>query len=194
MIDNAIHIANQSGFTWYRSDEVSQTGHSFGEKFTNAIADVFAKGHQKIIVLGNDCPALTTALLQKAEIELQQNDWVIGPTSNGGVYLIGIKEHSFNAHSFEKISWQTNIVFQQLTKNIINSGDSYTCFTILDDLNSAADILIIAKKSAANNLILRFLINLFTEGLIKYRFAPCKLIYAAHRSANNHRGPPSENS
>ncbi len=193
LIDNATQLAADSGLSWYVSNELSQTGNSFGGKLTRAIEDIFEKGHSKIIVLGNDCPSLTQPLLRKAIVELEHNDWVLGPTPKGGAYLIGITAASFNAAVFEKISWQTDIVFQQLTEYISSSGDNYSCFSMLNDVNNEADILTVSKKALSNNSIIRFLINLFTAGLFEYQLTPSPLICISQVSANSRRGPPINN-
>ena len=74
--------------------EKEQEGTTFGARFTNAIADVFSKGFTQIISVGNDTPSLKVTDILKAHHELQHNDVVIGPATDGGIYLLGIqKQH-----------------------------------------------------------------------------------------------------
>ncbi|MFX5730461.1 DUF2064 domain-containing protein, partial [Acinetobacter baumannii] len=81
------------------------------EKIKTAANTVFAKGFSRLIIIGNDCPELSSSLFLKADEELKKGNNIIGPDTNGGVYLIGITKELFTSLDFEKINWQTNAVF-----------------------------------------------------------------------------------
>ncbi|MFK7905151.1 MAG: DUF2064 domain-containing protein [Chitinophagales bacterium] len=84
----------------------AQTGDSFGERLANAIESVYAKGYQKVIVIGNDCPSISADLLLEVSQELENERLILGPSTDGGVYLIGITKNAYNRQKFIALPWQ----------------------------------------------------------------------------------------
>lgn len=87
---------------------------SFGKKLSLAIEKVFNFGFEKVICIGNDCPALDNERLNLAIKKLQDHDFVLGPDFRGGVYLIGLTKSCFNPLVFENISWQNKNMLSSL--------------------------------------------------------------------------------
>ncbi len=188
-IHHTIKIASQCSLPVHVCDETLQTGNSFGEKLANAIAQTFAKGYSKLIIIGNDCPGLTELTIEKAASELEHHDLVLGPTSKGGVYLIGITAAAFKKHKFKKISWQTASVFSEL-KAIGNATDSsVSCLPVLDDINTASDVIAIAKNYPAihswTHVLLQYLMSAISSHHYKGVIIPYVAVFAMGR-----RGPP----
>ncbi len=88
-----------------------QIGSSLGDRLQFAIASAHTDGAQKIIVIGTDCPSLTSNDLSKAFNELDKHDVVIGPAFDGGYYLIGLSEKQPGL--FAGVDWGTAAVFEQ---------------------------------------------------------------------------------
>jgi rSAM/selenodomain-associated transferase 2/rSAM/selenodomain-associated transferase 1 len=88
-----------------------QIGSSLGERLQLATKSAFDLGGAKVVVIGTDCPSLTSNDLKDAFEALDTNDVVIGPAVDGGYYLIGLN----NRHSslFDGIEWSTSLVFEQ---------------------------------------------------------------------------------
>lgn len=189
-IHHTIRLATQCNLPWYLSDEHSQTGEAFGKKLGNAISQILAKGYRKLIIIGNDCPGLTQNVLQKAVTDLEHHDWVLGPTSKGGVYLIGISAASFDKTGFEKISWQTSEVFASLQGIITKTGVSYSCLQALDDINTTKDVISVANKTSSNNSLLSLLINFFVAGTFRYFIHTTIVLCVDAFSPCGRRGPP----
>jgi rSAM/selenodomain-associated transferase 1 len=86
---------------------------NFGDCLYSAIAQMLALGHHSAVVLNADSPTLPTSLLIDAAEALGPpgDRAVIGPSSDGGYYLLGLKD----AHRrlFEDIAWSTEQVAQQ---------------------------------------------------------------------------------
>lgn len=80
---------------------------AFGEQLAAAIESAFAKGYTRLIVVGNDSPDLSAALLLDAAAQLRQHPLVLGPAADGGVYLIGIQRQAFHRHSFVALPWNS---------------------------------------------------------------------------------------
>ncbi len=66
---------------------------------------------RKIIVIGSDCPLIQPALLESAFEKLDQCPAVIGPSTDGGYYLIGLRQQCDNI--FQNIAWSTSSVCLQ---------------------------------------------------------------------------------
>lgn len=86
---------------------------NFGDCLYHTISEIFARGHAAAVVLNADSPTLPTALLNEtAEVLAQPGDRaVLGPSSDGGYYLLGLKVP--HRHMFDDISWSTERVAEQ---------------------------------------------------------------------------------
>ena len=82
----------------------------------NAIEDGFKKKYKKIIVIGSDLFDLKPSLISDAFKKLDNNDVVIGPATDGGYYLIGLKK--LHLKIFENKNWGTSTVREDTLKNL----------------------------------------------------------------------------
>jgi hypothetical protein len=82
-----------------------------GDRMFHACQAAFNDGNDATIIIGTDCPELDTGLLQKAFQELQQHDLVLGPATDGGYYLVGLRRPV--PQLFVGIAWSTSEVLQQ---------------------------------------------------------------------------------
>ncbi|SHI76676.1 DUF2064 domain-containing protein [Aquimarina spongiae] len=151
--DNTKKIANQSGLPVLYFDEKQQSGVNFGERFSNALQDVFEAGYDKIITIGNDCPLLDVRHIQQAKKALDNNGNAIGPTTDGGFYLLGISKDDFDYHSFLDFSWNTALVYQEALDNIIYSNPSCTVLEELQDIDFLSDIYNISTRYILNEAL-----------------------------------------
>lgn len=120
--------------------EKEQQGSTFGERFANAIEYVFNKGYNKVITIGNDTPQLTPKLLLKANNLLSQKNTVLGPSTDGGFYLMGIHKNDFDKKSFVSLPWQTPRLYQQLVKEGTPEDVSILELEYLRDIDSLNDV------------------------------------------------------
>ena len=122
--------------------EQLQRGDSFGERLHNAFQDIFDKGFTNVIAVGNDCLTLTENHIQQAIDALETDPSVLGPSSDGGVYLLGFQKEHFNTFGLKNIAWQTNNVFNELAQNTHNQ-----CVTLdtLSDIDTANDLIAALK-------------------------------------------------
>lgn len=71
---------------------IPQNGRDLGERMYRAIRKVMALGYTSVILTGADLPLLTKEHLESGFAALESADVSIGPTSDGGYYLIGMKK------------------------------------------------------------------------------------------------------
>lgn len=93
-----------------------QKGNNLGERMKNAFKQSFAEGAKRVIIIGTDSPTLPVSYIQKAFDILKKIPIVIGPTFDGGYYLIGLS--GLNDDIFDGIVWGTSRVFDQTLTRI----------------------------------------------------------------------------
>lgn len=114
-----------------------QHGANFGEKLANAFDFVFQKGYEKVIAVGNDCLELSVSLLKRAALKIGENEFVYGPSSDGGCYLIGLTRTSFRKDSFAILPWQTQYLYDALLR--YSNSERSCSMPVLHDLDKEAD-------------------------------------------------------
>jgi uncharacterized protein len=95
---------------------------NFGDCLYHTICEIFARGHASAVVLNADSPTLPTALLNEtAEVLARPGDRaVLGPSSDGGYYLLGLK--AAHRRMFEDIIWSTEHVAKQTRERASEIG------------------------------------------------------------------------
>lgn len=99
-----------------------QTGDDLGERMQNAFLEVFSKGYRNAVLIGSDSPDLPGALIDEAFSSLKDHGAVIGPSFDGGYYLIGFRADAFLSGVFDGIPWSTPEVFLR-TLDILQKED-----------------------------------------------------------------------
>ena len=140
--------------------EKQQIGSSFGERFSNAIQSVFNKGYDQIITIGNDSPNLKTSHLLKALNSLLKGNASLGPSYDGGTYLIALKRSDFSKEIFKNISWNTYKVFSELKEYFATHSTNVTQLEYLADIDSKKDLYFFIDQFRTSFSLLRELIAL----------------------------------
>jgi rSAM/selenodomain-associated transferase 1 len=114
-----------------------QEGKDLGEKMANAFQKSAELGAERMVLIGTDCPSLTSDLVVQAFELLDQADLVLGPASDGGYYLVGMKQ--LQPTLFEGIAWSTSTVFLETINRAESASLSVCLLPVLDDVDTAAD-------------------------------------------------------
>ena len=93
--------------------------------------------YQKVAIIGSDCPYLSPAFIDEAFVALDTVDVVLGPSNDGGYYLLGMQ--SMTASLFKDISWSTSEVLGQSLDKLWLAGKSFVKLDYLDDIDVYAD-------------------------------------------------------
>lgn len=115
-----------------------QQGADLGERLERAFAELLADG-ARAVVFGSDCPWLLAEHIERAFGELEHADMVVGPASDGGYTLIGLRAP--RAELFRGIEWGSPHVLAQTLERVSTSGLSVGKLETLDDLDTAEDLL-----------------------------------------------------
>lgn len=108
---NRQDLWNQGGF-----EKRQQHGPTLGSRMASAFSDMFASGVSRAVLVGSDCPGLTTDLLTTALEALETHDVVLGPALDGGYYLIGMKK--LWLEMFHDKPWSTDMVFAETMMDV----------------------------------------------------------------------------
>jgi len=114
-----------------------QEGQDLGQRMANAFARSFESGMEKVVLIGTDCPTLQSQHLNQAFEALTNSDLVLGPATDGGYYLIGMKRRS--DYLFEGISWSTAEVLSQTLAVATAHGLDFTLLDELSDIDTQED-------------------------------------------------------
>lgn len=94
---------------WFPDLELSpQVSGDLGRRMEAAFRGSFA---DRIVIIGSDCPDVDRDLIVEAFQKLEKSDVVIGPATDGGYYLIGLKKEEPDL--FRDIAWSTGRVLEQ---------------------------------------------------------------------------------
>jgi uncharacterized protein len=119
---------------------MAQIGEDLGERMSTAFSRCFSEGHQEVVVIGSDSPDLPIQIVQEAFDAVEKNGTVIGPSFDGGYYLIGFRKESFYPGVFEGISWGTDTVFEETMLRLKNAKIPVHVLPPWRDIDRAEDI------------------------------------------------------
>lgn len=117
-------------------DKKEQIQGDLGQKMKAAFESAFDKGAQKVVIVGTDIQDLDEKVINQAFKKLDTNDVVIGPTSDGGYYLLGMK--NLKPKAFELKEWSTAEVFNQTIDAL--KGEKISILEQKNDVDYLEDI------------------------------------------------------
>ncbi|RKR83874.1 hypothetical protein BDD43_4089 [Mucilaginibacter gracilis] len=123
-----------------------QVGLDMHQRIANAFAEVFKLGYQHVIIIGSDCLELDERIIRLAFRQLEHFDSALGPTKDGGFYLLGM--NGFYPEVFKAKGWGSPNLSVEILKIIQHLNK--TCFTLselagivtVEDLNGNINILV----------------------------------------------------
>jgi len=118
-----------------------QTGGDLGERMANAFSQGFEQGYRQIVIIGSDCAELTAGHIEEAYRHLENNDAVIGPSEDGGYYLLGLAQ--FQPEIFSGVEWSTPSVLNQTIEILEQNRIGFRQLETLNDIDNEEDF----KKS-----------------------------------------------
>ena len=113
-----------------------QSKGDLGQRMESAFKTAFAKGYKNVVIVGSDLYSLKSSHIETAIKQLQKNEVVIGPATDGGYYLLGLKM-SLPALFYNK-PWGSATVL----KDTLNDLKSSSVFLLepLNDIDTFQDL------------------------------------------------------
>ena len=121
-------------------DLTDRMGMAFSERF-------FFHRTQKIVAIGVDDPLLPRHLIEEAFELLESCEWVIGPATDGGYYLIGCRAASFDTEVFRGIDWGTSSVCAETLTRIRAWGHTVAVIPVRSDIDDESDLRRFARTA-----------------------------------------------
>ena len=119
-------------------DFYPQLGEGLGEKMNTALNTVLDLGYDAVVLTGADLPAMTAAHLQSGFDGLRRADVTLGPTSDGGYYLVGVKAPA--PCLFENQTYGSGSVFDRTAAAAKNAGRTMVPAMACDDVDTPEDL------------------------------------------------------
>lgn len=130
-------LQQQDLFTDPKTKFVIQQGEDLGQRIIAAFKNLF-KNYRSIVLIGCDLPDLNSTLISKAFEALQGNDVVLGPSCDGGYYLIGLNKETPDL--FKEISWSTEKVLNQTLEKAERLSLKVQLLDQLRDIDTLEDL------------------------------------------------------
>ncbi len=163
----------RSGLPYFLFSEEEQLGETFGERYTNAIQFVYDQGFENVITVGNDTPQLQTSQLIETAKKLEKNPIILGPSKDGGYYMMGLNKSQFNLETFLNLPWQTSQLTKRISRLLAAEKIKIVFLKILADIDSISDV-----KSVLNGFrtlcatLRKILLTLFSSEKITISYSP----------------------
>jgi hypothetical protein len=119
---------------------VDQRDGDLGARLARSFEDLFARGYTSALAIDSDTPSLPTSFLSEA-VELVATpgiDVVLGPTDDGGYYLIGM--HALHRELFNDVAWSTPEVFPATVRRAEAKGLTVACLPPWYDVDTPDDL------------------------------------------------------
>lgn len=138
-----------------------QEGGDLGDRMAEAFARAFAAGAKRVVIFGSDSPTLPPAIIRGAFDALAECDLVIGPTEDGGYYLIGCRR--FDPQVFHGVEWSTQWTCEQTLANARRLGYRMAQLERWFDLDEWNDVERLLADARQGNPLPSHLATFFRE-------------------------------
>ena len=109
-----------------------------GDRMLQTIKECLSEGYDKCLLIGTDIPTISEEMLTTAFFKLDENEIVVGPTFDGGYYLIGMKK-AYN-EIFDNTFYGVKSVFENTMLHIRNLGVSCSVINEWYDIDTFTDL------------------------------------------------------
>ena len=139
----AVAYSPTTGEDWFRARApgallVQQPETDFGSRMCRAMDAMFEDGAKRCVMIGMDTPQLEPARIESAFEALKESDVCLGPSEDGGYYLIGLRAPA--PQLFEGVAWSTASVLAETRSRAAESGLSVHQLDSEFDIDEAADL------------------------------------------------------
>ncbi len=124
----------------------AQHGETLGERLVNAAAELLSSGFESVCLINSDSPTLPGEILTTAtSILAQEGDRVVlGPSQDGGYYLIGLKRP--HRYLFERIAWSTADVLANTIERAAEINLPVDLLPVWYDVDDAATLRLLCEE------------------------------------------------
>ena len=113
-----------------------QKGADLGARMQNAFETAFKDTYEKVVIVGSDLFDLNPNHIKEAFTALENHEVVLGPSLDGGYYLLGMKK--MNPTVFKNKQWGTDSVLESTLKNL--NQQNVKLLEALNDIDTFEDL------------------------------------------------------
>ena len=129
---------------------LAQRGDDFGQRLTHAVEDMLRIGFAACCLINSDSPTVTAEAFRMAVEKLRASDSVVlGPSDDGGYYLIGVR--GLHRRLFEEIDWSTERVFAQTVERAAELHLPVETLPMFYDIDEPATLSRLCNELLAQN-------------------------------------------
>lgn len=171
MLEHTLEVAGNSGArvvlslaevpsgSWVRNLNVVveiQRGKDLGDRMDDAFIRRFTEGERRVVVVGTDCPWFAASHIAKASAKLGGADAVLGPSTDGGYWLVAQRPPGLAM--FTRIPWSSPETMERTRKRIRALGGSWFELEELVDIDTFEDLeLVLSHPRTPQTLRCRLL-------------------------------------
>ena len=108
-----------------------------GQRLQAAFQRAFDAGAKRVAIIGSDCPAIRVEDIREAWSGLQTHDVVLGPATDGGYWLVGLRQ--IQPGLFRGVHWSTDTVFTETFQRAQLAGLRVQLLRELADVDTEAE-------------------------------------------------------
>ena len=132
---------------------IAQHGNSLGERMHNSFQQAFQQGFEYVVLAGSDLPDLPSHYLLEAFEQLQHYESIIGPSSDGGYYLLGFRHNTFFPEVFQQMQWSHSFVYIETLKKLKKRGLNFLVLPEWDDIDNFRELQQWYRRNQSENTL-----------------------------------------
>lgn len=118
-----------------------------GARLERAFAEAWARGVQCAVAIGTDCPDIAETDIVDVFAALESSEVVLGPSVDGGYYLIGLRASEPNSlHLFRDVAWSTERVYAQTLRRLATEKLRVTELPVRRDIDTSDDLDVFMER------------------------------------------------
>jgi len=134
------------GGTAAKTGGFRQQGEDLGARLYHGLRRM-AEGFEIVAAVGSDAPEIEPEIVEDAFARLAAGaEVVIGPTRDGGYYLIGLRRETLRRELFDGIAWSTESVLDQTRTRCRELGLAVELLPAIDDVDVGEDLRRLARR------------------------------------------------
>lgn len=119
---------------------IPQCEGNLGDRIISALNQGFSSGLKRIIIIGSDCPQIEQKHIKQTVEQLNNHDLVLGPATDGGYYLVGLKQLWLPL--FQDVPWSTEQLLDKTLAIAKQLNLSTSLLKTLSDIDRPEDLFI----------------------------------------------------
>lgn len=127
-----------------------QAGENLGQRLSNAFRHLLADDRDVALIIGSDSPDVPLAYLKRAYVKLKHKDVVLGPSSDGGYYLIGLRKNV--APLFDGVSWGHDTVLEATLERIKEQSLLFSLLPLWYDVDEPRSLALLRNMILAKQI------------------------------------------